>query len=115
FLRTGPGTAADGLPKFDISKFDQSYFDRLRARVIEAGNHGIYTSVMLTCPVLVYNTANFTYSMYNNPANNINSALSTITNTNQYTMANSTWVAYMDAYADKVVDTLNDLDNVLYE
>jgi len=32
--RTGPGPATDGKPKFDLSKFDQAYFDRLRDRVI---------------------------------------------------------------------------------
>ena len=29
--------------KFDLSKFDQSYFDRMRARIITAGQNGIYT------------------------------------------------------------------------
>ena len=45
--RTGAGTASDGRPKFDLSQFDQTYFDRLRSRVEEAGNRGVYTSVML--------------------------------------------------------------------
>src|SRR6266566_2427809 len=40
WLRTGPGLAKDGKPKFDLSKFDQGYFDRLRDRVIAAGNAG---------------------------------------------------------------------------
>src|SRR3989442_5716979 len=45
--RTGPGTATDGKPKFDLSRFDKAYFDRLRDRVIAAGNEGIYVAVML--------------------------------------------------------------------
>src|SRR5919199_5231365 len=45
--RTGPGTATDGKPKFDLSRFDRAYFDRLRDRVIAAGNQGIYVAVML--------------------------------------------------------------------
>jgi hypothetical protein len=45
--RTGPGTALDGNPKFDLSKLEQGYFDRLRQRVIEAGDRGIYVSIML--------------------------------------------------------------------
>src|SRR5215210_738009 len=28
--RTGPGSASDGKPKFDLSTFDAAYFDRLR-------------------------------------------------------------------------------------
>ncbi len=47
YERTGPGLAADGKPKFDLTKLNQDYFDRLRERVIEAGNDGIYVSVML--------------------------------------------------------------------
>src|SRR5258708_16704429 len=31
--RTGPGTASDGLPKFDLTKFNQPYFDQLHPRV----------------------------------------------------------------------------------
>ena len=45
--RTGPGSAKDGKPKFDLSAFDQSYFDRIRERVLAAGRAGIYASVML--------------------------------------------------------------------
>lgn len=47
WLRTGPGTAKDGKPKFDLESFDQTYFDRLRDRAIAAGNEGIYVAVML--------------------------------------------------------------------
>src|SRR4029078_9011942 len=27
YLRTGPGTARDGLPKFDLTKFNEQYFE----------------------------------------------------------------------------------------
>ena len=47
YARTGPGMARDGKPKFDLSKFDPVYFDRLRQRVQKAGQRGIYVSVML--------------------------------------------------------------------
>src|SRR5438105_6085157 len=45
--RTGPGAATDGKPKFDLARFEPAYFDRLRGRVIAAGNEGIYVAVML--------------------------------------------------------------------
>jgi hypothetical protein len=45
--RSGPGTASDGRPAFDLSRFDQAYFDRLRDRVEAAGAEGIYVAVML--------------------------------------------------------------------
>jgi mannan endo-1,4-beta-mannosidase len=45
--RTGPENALDGKPKFDLSKPDESYFERMRQRCIAAGKRGIYVSVML--------------------------------------------------------------------
>src|SRR5215204_2923341 len=47
WLRSGPGKAKDGKPKYDLARFDEAYFDRLRQRVIAAGNEGIYVDVML--------------------------------------------------------------------
>ena len=35
--RTGPGAATDGKPKFDLDRFDRGFFDRLRERVVAAG------------------------------------------------------------------------------
>lgn len=46
YLRTGPGTALDGKPKFDLTKFNDEYFERLRQRVAEARERDIYISVM---------------------------------------------------------------------
>ena len=45
--RKGPEMALDGGRKFDLTRFNQAYFDRLRSRVVEAGQRGIYVSVML--------------------------------------------------------------------
>jgi hypothetical protein len=38
---------ADGLKKFDLSRFNSAYFDRLRQHIIEAGERNIYVSIML--------------------------------------------------------------------
>ena len=40
--KDGTGNATDGGLKFDLTKFDQSYFDRLRARTQALNNAGIY-------------------------------------------------------------------------
>src|SRR5262245_60685200 len=45
--RTGPGAASDGKLKFDLTKFDQVYFDRLRDRVQQLNAAGIYAGVYL--------------------------------------------------------------------
>ncbi len=46
YQRTGPGMAMDGKPKFDLTKFNEKFFERLRARVEAAGERGIYVGVM---------------------------------------------------------------------
>ena len=114
FARPGPGTAGDGNLKFDLAQFNQAYFDRLRARIIAAGDRGIYVSIMLFDGFWVNGggATQWGYSQYN-PVNNVNGY--SMTKADCYTMNNSAWVALMDAYLNKVVDTVNDLDNVLYE
>ena len=47
WLRTGPGDATDGKPKFDLDRFNQAFFDRIRSRTIAARDRGIYVSIML--------------------------------------------------------------------
>lgn len=47
WARTGPGKALDGKRKFDLSKFDERYFKRLRLRLEEANRRGVYVSIML--------------------------------------------------------------------
>jgi hypothetical protein len=47
WVRTGPGNALDGKPKFDLTKYDPEYFERLRSRFVAAGERGIYVGVML--------------------------------------------------------------------
>jgi len=44
---TGSGNALDGELRFDLSKFNQTSFDRFRSRVLTACDYGLYLSVML--------------------------------------------------------------------
>ena len=43
WLRTDPGQALDGKPKFNLEQFDPAYFERLRARVQAAGGNQTFT------------------------------------------------------------------------
>jgi hypothetical protein len=119
--RTGPGTALDGKPRFDLSRLDQAYFDRLRSRVMAAGQRGIYVSIMLFeghglhasdapwCwdghPMNVHNNINGVNGDPNGDGRGIETQ----------TMALPAVLAIQEAYVRKVVETVNDLDNVLYE
>lgn len=113
--RTGPGIATDGGLKFDLTKLDQNYFDRMRARVISAGKNGIYVSVML------FN--GYEWQFDTNPkdgdpfvsTNNINGISCPETCPSDASAMPSRVWEIETAYFRKVVDTVNDLDNVLYE
>ncbi|MFH1569288.1 MAG: hypothetical protein ABIL09_14935 [Gemmatimonadota bacterium] len=43
----GPLRVSPDNPRFDLSRHDPAYFDRLRQRVARAGERGIYVSIML--------------------------------------------------------------------
>jgi len=125
YRRTGPGNALDGGLKFDLTQFNQTYFDRLRSRVIEAGNRGLYVSVMLfngwstSYPKGSYQAANPWAGHPFNASNNINNINGDPNGDNSgsetHTLAIPAITALQDAYVRKVIDTVNDLDNVLYE
>lgn len=125
YERTGPGTALDGKLKFDLTKFNQAYFDRLRERVIEAGERGMYVSVMLfngwstSYPKGFYQLANPWEGHPYNAANNINGIDGDVNDDNSggesHTLVNPAVTELQEAYVRKVIDTVNDLDNVLYE
>ena len=121
YNRTGPGMALDGKPKFDLKQFDQEYFDRLRTRVAAAGHRGIYVSIMLFQGWSIYSHG------YGNPwplhpfnkANNINSIDGDANGDGEgkevHTLQVPAVTRLQEAYTRKVIDTVNDLDNVLYE
>ena len=125
YQRTGPGDALDGQPKYDLTKFNQAYFDRMRERIIEAGNRGVYVSIMLFDGWSI-EKAKGQYSENNpwhghpfNKNNNIN-GIDGDPNGNDsgeetQTLDIPAVTAIQEAYVKKVIDTVNDLDNVLYE
>lgn len=123
FLRTGPGMALDGKPGFDVTKFNQAYFDRLRERVRQAGGQGIYVSVMLFDGWSINDKHKGRGNPWRghpfNADNNVNGINGDPNNTGQGTETHTLRIpaitAIQEAYVRKVIDTVNDLDNVLYE
>src|SRR5436190_2728831 len=123
FTRTGPGTALDGGAKFNLDQFNQAYFDRLRARVIAARDRGIYVSIMLFEGWSIDNVGKGSGNPWPghpfNASNNVNGVNGDLNGNGQgeeiHTLASATVTSKQDGYVRKVVDTVNDLDNVLYE
>jgi hypothetical protein len=115
--RTGPGNAKDGKPKFNLDEFNPSYFDRLRERVISAGKEGIYVGVMLFDGWALHLSPS-PDNVEGHPfhaMNNINSVGINSILDYQVLPLDPRVQSLQDAYIRKVVDTLHDLPNVLWE
>jgi hypothetical protein len=117
--RTGPGKAADGKPRFDVTKFNPDYFNRLRTRVISAGEKGIYVSVMLFEGWGVQRITDGFLAHPFHQKNNINQINGDQNSDGHgleiHELAIPVITNVQEAYIKEVIDTVNDLDNVLYE
>lgn len=124
FARTGPGKALDGKPKFDVTRFNQAYFDRLRQRLEEARDRDCYVAVML---FQGFSVARKSSKRKKTPwkghplnrSNNSNGINGDADGDGEgyevHTLGNPAITRVQEAYVRKVIDTVNDLDNVLYE
>lgn len=116
-----------------MAKFNQTYFERLKKRVEEAHDCGLYISIMLFqgFSVSQKNTVGAINRSIGNPweghpfhkNNNINQIDGDPNGENRgletHTMSNVPQIvmirSYQETYVKKVIDTVNDFDNVLYE
>ncbi len=132
YQRPGPGRALDGKPKFDLALFNQAYFDRMRARLVAAQKAGMYAAVMLFNGFSIEGKGNDGGDPWQghpfNPQNNVNgldggrapgsrqwAEFGRVPGRAVHSLANPAVTARQEAYVRKVIDTVNDLDNVLYE
>ncbi len=123
FERTGPGKALDGKLRYDLERFDERYFQRMRQRVIAARDRGIYVSIMLFDGWSIEEKN----SQYGNPwpghylhrDNNVSGIDGDPDNrgdgNDAHTLRNPAVTAVQERYVRKVIETVGDLDNVLYE
>ncbi|MEK7571624.1 MAG: DUF6298 domain-containing protein [Patescibacteria group bacterium] len=123
YERTGPGTDLTGKPKFDLTKFNQAYFDRLKQRVDEAQAKSIYVDIMFYHGIWSTQQCRWDGIPFNG-ANNINGIdVPVVTGTpNGYgygsklhSLQDPAVVDLQKAYIRKVLDTVNDNNNVLFE
>jgi hypothetical protein len=122
WMRTGRGKAADGRAKFDLRKLNPAYFTRLRSLVTQARARGIYVSVMLFEGWQMQRTHDEPWQWRGHPfrkANNVNGVEGDLNRdgygTEIHTLANRRILAIQRRYVRRVLATLADLDNVLYE
>ena len=125
YKRTGPGEAMDGGPKFDLEQFNEDFFDRLRSRTIAAGKRGIYVCVMLFQGFSLDKRGKSQEgrNAYDghpmNVANNVNGIDGDPNGSGKGHQVHTLYVPEItriqEAFVRRVIDTLNDLDHVVWE
>ena len=108
---TVPGYA-NGGNKFDLNRWDDQYFKRLKDFIFQASRRGVVVEMNLFCPF--YDESQWRISPQN-AINNIND-LGAVGRTNVYTLdKNGGLLAVHDALVRKIVSELKGFDNVYYE
>ena len=120
----GGDPANDSQPKFDLDRFSEAYFTRLRARVEQARERGLYVIVMLFQGWSIEDKRGRVNPWPYHPfqrANNVNGVDGDLDGDGQGQEMH-TWqgeehelTRRQRAYVRRVIDTVNDLDNALYE
>lgn len=123
YERTGPGNAADGGLKFDLTQINADFLDRLYSRVAACAGAGIYVVVQLFQGWQIEDKGGadqpFDYHPYNT-ANNINSIDGDQnddgdgTETHRSGAANVV-LSYQEDLVEAIVTLLNPFDNVMWE
>lgn len=105
-----PG-AADGGAKFDLGRWNDAYFRRLKDFVREAGRRGIVVELVLFCPF--YEDALWKVSPMN--ATNNLQGVGTMPREQVYTLQHREMVAVHEALTRKIVQEMKAFDNLYYE
>jgi hypothetical protein len=107
FIAPWPRTGA----KFDLKRWNNAYFTRLKNFMKEASARGIVVELTLFCPF-------YEDEMWNlsplNAANNVN-GVGAFTREQAYTLKDAAMQQVQDALVKKIVAELKDYDNLMYE
>ncbi len=122
FLRTGPGNANDGRPKYDLTQFNPAFFERLRALCTAAREQGIYLQLILFDAWMLKHSHLWKLHAYHRD-NNINGVDGDPRNTGTGTdgqdgfcsLDNPKALEAQKAYICRVVDAVNEFDHILFE
>ncbi len=122
YERTGPGLAADGRPKFDLTRFNRTYFDYWRSVAEYALSKGIVLQISITDLWHNHDTIvevngpgriwgmQFDFYRAENNINGIDAADHTAWMSETHPV-----FAYHQALIRKLVDTMGDLPNIVWE
>ncbi len=102
---------ADGGNKFDLSQWDQAYFDRLRDLLTQAQRRGIVVEMNLFCPM--YDDALWNVCPLH-PANNVNGTPA-CPREEVFALKHQALTDIQLALTRQIVQQLRDFDNLYYE
>jgi hypothetical protein len=97
--------------KFDLTKWDDAYFARLKDFVTYAGRSGVVVEVVLFCPL--YEDSMWSVSPMN-VRNNAN-GIGDVARTDVLALKDAQLTEVQDAMVRKIVSELRDFDNIYYE
>lgn len=106
-----------GGKKFDLEKWDEAYFKRLKDFVEQAGRRGIVVELSLFCPFYEQKKGDVDALWKASPmhaANNVN-GIGTCLREKAYTLENGKLIAVQEAMTRKIVQELSGFDNIFYE
>lgn len=109
--RIGPPGALDGGAKFDLSRWNEDYFARLKDFITQAGRREIVVELVLWCTV--YDEALWNVNPMN-PENNVN-GIGAVDRKTIYTLDNGGLLGFQEEQVRKTARELRDFDNVYYE
>lgn len=111
WTRSAADGYAGGGKKFDLTRWDDAYFQRLKDFVREAGKRGVVVELVLFCPF--YEDAMWDLSPMNS-RNNVN-GIGKMPRTEVYTLKHPKLLEIQQAMVRKIVRELNEFDNLYYE
>ncbi|MBI3922027.1 MAG: hypothetical protein HY318_11470 [Armatimonadetes bacterium] len=122
FLRSGPGAANDGRPRYDLTRLNPAFFHRLRDLCAAARERGLFLQLitmdawMLKHPHLwklhAFHRDNNTNGVDGDPQN---TGKGTDGQLGFCSLGNPRVLEFQKAYLRKLVDTVNDFGNLLIE
>ena len=121
-LRTGPGLARDGLPKWDLSRFDRAFFQRLQQVCAEARKRGLYLQLTLFDAWNIKHAQLWELHAFHRD-NNVNGVDGDPRQTGTGTdgeqgfcsLGNPGVLTYQQQFVLRVIHAVNGFDNILFE
>jgi hypothetical protein len=112
WARSATGGYSNGGNKFDLNKWDESYFRRLKDFIAQASKRGIIVEVNLFCPF--YSDAQWKLSPFN--ANNNVNGLGNVGRLDVYTLdKHGGLLEIQERFVRKIVAEMEGFDNIFYE